>query len=228
MNLNGGKIQAVTFDVGHTLIAPRDSVGNTYSAIAARHGRQGLSPAELDRRFLAVLEARGGAVNTRADWEAIVDDTFAGLILPPPSQTFFPELFERFAQAAEWRIYNDVLPTLEALAQQGVRLGIISNWDNRLGPLLAALGLASRFEVTMVSAEFGCAKPAREIFDATAQRFGLPPEKILHVGDSWSADVIGARGAGFRACQIARGAAKDSDRVGSLLELLEVVTGEGG
>lgn len=223
MSLNGWKIRAVTFDVGHTLIEPRDSVGNVYAEIAARHGRPGLSPAELDQRFFTVLQARGGAVNTRKDWEEIVDDTFAGLVSAPPSTTFFPELFERFAQASEWRVYDDVLPALKALTQQGVRLGIISNWDNRLRPLLAALGLASHFEVTMISAEFGCSKPAREIFDATAQLLGLPATEILHVGDSWTADVSGARAAGFHARQVVRNAPADLDRVSSLRELAEVV-----
>jgi len=224
VSLPAGKIKAVTFDVGHTLIEPRDSVGNIYAEIASRHGRPGLSPAELDRRFLKVLQARGGAVNTRADWEEIADDTFAGLIDPPPSQSFFPELFERFAQATEWRIYDDVLPTLEALALRGIRLGIISNWDDRLRPLLTALGLASHFEVTMISAEFGCSKPAREIFDSTAKQFQLSPTVILHVGDNWSADVEGARAAGFQACQIARSSPAGADRVASLLELVDRVT----
>lgn len=228
MSLPAGRIRAVTFDVGHTLIEPRDSVGEVYAEIAARHGRQGLSPTELDRRFVSVLQARGGAVNTRADWEAIVDDTFAGLITPPPSQTFFPELFERFARPSEWRIYDDVLPTLEALARRGIRLGIISNWDDRLRPLLAVLNLASHFEVTMISAEFGCSKPAREIFDSAAKLFGLPPAEILHVGDNWSADVEGARTAGFRSVQIMRGSPANGDRVASLLELVDRLGGAAG
>lgn len=223
VSFSAKKIRAVTFDVGHTLIEPRDSVGNIYSEIAARHGRPGLSPAELDQRFFTVLQARGGAVNTRTDWEEIVDDTFAGLITPPPSTTFFPELFMRFAQAAEWRIYDDVLPALEALGQRGVRLGIISNWDIRLRPLLVALGLASHFEVTVISAEFGCSKPAREIFDEAARHFSLPPDEILHVGDNWEADVAGARMVGFRSVQIARGLPKGADRVASLLELADVI-----
>lgn len=223
VSLPAGKIRAVTFDVGHTLIEPRDSVGNIYAEIAARHGRPGLSPAELDRRFLTVLQARGGAVNTRADWAEIVDDTFVGLISPAPSETFFPELFERFAQASEWRIYDDVRPTLKELARLGIRLGIISNWDDRLRPLLAALELAPHFEVTMVSAEFGCSKPAREIFDSAAKLFGLPPDEILHVGDNWNADVEGARAVGFRSVQIMRGSPAGDDRLASLRDLAELV-----
>src|ERR1041385_3524989 len=92
------KIQAVTFDVGHTLIEPHLSVGEVYAEVAARHGHANLSPAELQRRFEAALPPRGGAVDTRAEWAEIGDATFGDLVTPPPSKTFFPELFERFGQ----------------------------------------------------------------------------------------------------------------------------------
>ena len=219
-------IRAVTFDVGHTLIEPRASVGQVYAEVAAKHGCPKLSPVELERRFLAVLQARGGAVNTRDDWARIVDNTFAGLVTPPPSETFFPELFDHFAAAATWRIYDDVLPTLDELSRRGIRLGLISNWDDRLRALLAALGLAARFEVAVISCEVGSSKPAREIFETAARRLRLSPTEILHVGDSWSADVAGAQAAGFRALQIARGSPAGPDRIASLRALVDVVTGD--
>src|ERR1041385_8836173 len=117
------KIQAVTFDVGHTLIEPHLSVGEVYAEVAAKHGHANLSPTELQRRFLAALPPRGGAVNTRAEWARVVDETFGGLVMPPPSETFFHELFERFAQPSAWRIFDDVQPTLDELARRGLRLG---------------------------------------------------------------------------------------------------------
>lgn len=218
-----GRIQAVTFDAGHTLIEPRESVGDVYAAAAARHGAGNLSRVELERRFQVALARAGSAVNTQADWARIVDNTFAGLLRRPPSETFFPELFARFAQASAWRIYDDVGPTLESLAHSGVRLGVISNWDNRLRPLLAQLELAGRFEVIIVSAEVGHAKPAAEIFAAAARAFGLPPAEILQVGDNWEADVAGARAAGFQAVQIARGNAAGSDQINTLFQLQALV-----
>ncbi len=212
-------IRAVTFDAGHTLVEPRESVGDVYAAAAARQGASGLSREDLERRFHAALREAGSAVNTKADWARIVDATFAGLLSRPPSETFFPELFEQFGRAAAWRIYDDVAPTLAALAQSGVRLGVISNWDERLQSLLVELGLAGQFEVIVVSCEVGFAKPAPEIFAAAARAFNLPPEEILHVGDNWQADVIGARASGFHAVQIARAAEENTDRISSLQAL---------
>ena len=217
MNLSG--IRAVTFDVGNTLIEPRVSVGETYAEIAAAHGVRGLSPIEIETRFRAAFRAHGGAVNTRDEWARIVDTTFAGLVTQPPSETFFPALFEHFAQSSAWRIFDDVLPALDDLSQRGFRLGIISNWDARLRPLLTALGLGKHFEAIVVSCEARCAKPSRGIFESAANLFKLPEGEILHVGDDLQTDVQGARAVGFRSVQIVRDAPIGGDGIGSLREL---------
>lgn len=219
MSLFAGQIRAITLDVGHTLIEPREAVGQVYAQAAAKYGGRDLSQTELEKRFQTALRQAGGAVNTRADWARIVDVTFSGLLPRPPSETFFPELFERFAQAAAWRIYDDVWPALDALAVDRVRLGVISNWDHRLRQLLLELKLEERFEVIVVSCEIGIAKPAPEIFAAAAAALGVMPAEILHVGDNWEADVLGARAAGFRAVQIARGQEGSVDQISSLTDL---------
>src|SRR5438045_5197817 len=104
------KIQAVTLDVGGTLIQPWPSVGHVYSEVAARHGVKNLSPEKLNKNFAAAWREKKNFRHTRADWAALVDQAFAGLCQPPPSRTFFPDIYQRFAEIAAWRIYDDVLP----------------------------------------------------------------------------------------------------------------------
>jgi putative hydrolase of the HAD superfamily len=128
-----------------------------------------------------------------------VDLTFHGLIKELPSKTFFPELYEQFARAGSWKIFPDVLPALETLAAADLKLAIISNWDDRLRPLLQALNLARYFEPIIISCEVGCQKPSRQIFQATAERLGVTTSEILHVGDDPANDLEGARQAGFQA-----------------------------
>ena len=197
-------IHAVTFDVGGTLIEPWPSVGHVYAEVAANRGIANLTPEELQRRFVTAFHRRARPLHSAEDWAEIVDETFAGLVTELPSKTFFPELYERFAQAAAWRIYPDVEPTLGALAGRGLKLGVISNWDDRLRPLLSALGLADSFETIIVSCEAGASKPATAIFQKAAEQLGVPPHTILHVGDSFAMDVEGARTAGLKAVQIER------------------------
>ena len=201
-----GKIQAVTFDVGGTLIECWPSVGHIYAETAARHGHPLLDPAVLNRNFKAAWREFKDFSHTASDWSALVDATFRGLIEPLPSQTFFPQLFDRFAQPEVWHIFEDVLPTLRALHSNGVRLGIVSNWDKRLRPLLHELDLDAYFESIVVSCEVGARKPAGQIFDSACATLGVDRSEILHVGDSLEMDFQGARAAGLQAIWLRRGA----------------------
>lgn len=197
-------IQAVTFDIGGTLIAPWPSVGQVYAEVAARHGVKNATPELLESRFKAAWQARSPFNETRAGWEELVDAAFAGLSPLPPSRTFFNELYERFAQPSAWRVFDDVRPVLKSLAGHGLKLGVVSNWDERLRTLLHRLQLARFFDAIIVSCEAGAAKPAPAIFQRAASALNLPPAAILHVGDSPEMDVRGARDAGLQALQIHR------------------------
>ena len=201
-------VRAVTFDVGGTLIDPHPSVGHIYAEVAGRHGYVDISPALLNRRFAAAWRRLRNFRHTRAQWAGLVDATFDGLTERPPSRTFFGELYDRFTEAAAWHVYDDVRPALEALAARGLKLGIVSNWDHRLRPLLRGLRLDRYFEVMVISCEVGAVKPARAVFRRAAARLGLPPGAILHVGDSPAMDCQGARAAGMQSVLLRRGAGR--------------------
>ena len=214
----GRDIRAVTFDVGGTLIEPFPSVGHVYSEVAARHGVY-VEPDVLNARFAAAWKARKDFSHSMRDWSNLVDATFSGLA--EPSRTFFPDLFAAFTKPAAWHIFDDAVPTLDRLQKAGVRLAVISNWDERLRPLLAALDFARVFEATIVSIEVGVAKPDKKIFEAAARQLQLTPLQILHIGDSFNEDLKGARQAGFNAILIARGQpAVPGEQLSSLLQII--------
>ena len=196
-------VAAITFDVGGTLITPWPSVGHAYAEVAARHDVH-VAPEEITQRFVEAWRQRGEFEYTKAGWAVLVDATFTGLTTTLPSQSFFDELYYDFGTPKPWRIYDDVMPAIAALREHGTRLAVISNWDDRLCPLLESLELAHEFEVILVSAEVGQAKPAPEIFQAAAEALQLPPEQILHVGDSENEDHHGAQAAGFQSRWLCR------------------------
>ena len=198
------QIKAVTFDVGGTLIEPAPSVGHIYAEAAAHHGIKNISPDSLNARFRTAWSARQPFGHSRAAWAELVDEVFLGLAPEPPSITFFNELYNRFSETSAWRIFPDVIPALDALAAEGIKLGVISNWDERLRALLRNLKLDSYFEIFAISCEVGFAKPSPVIFEQAAMKLSLPAASILHVGDSPELDVAGARAAGFHAARIDR------------------------
>ncbi|HWB60625.1 MAG TPA: HAD-IA family hydrolase [Chthoniobacteraceae bacterium] len=213
------KIQAVTFDVGGTLIQPWPSVGHVYAEVAGRHGLKNLSPEQLNARFKNAWRARPGFAHSRNAWEELVKEVF-GASTPPG---FFSELYERFAEPDAWHIFDDVIPALDALASREIKLAVISNWDERLRPLLRALRLDRYFEAFAISIEVGFPKPSPVIFEHAATKLGLPPASILHVGDSLEMDVEGAKAAGFQALQIHRHAKVSGHGMDSLGQLVPII-----
>ncbi len=217
-------VQAITFDVGGTLIEPWPSVGHVYAEAAAKHGVWPVDVDGLNRRFHAAWTSRREFHHTQSEWFGIVRESF-GDDAPRLPATFFPAVYARFAEPDAWRVCPDALPALDALASRGLRLGVVSNWDERLEPLLRRLRLASFFELIVVSCDIGFTKPSAVIFEHAVRKLGLPARAILHVGDAQREDAEGARQAGLLALHLDRRRAGDAreGRIATLTELDSLV-----
>jgi putative hydrolase of the HAD superfamily len=194
-------IRAVTFDVGGTLIEPWPSVGHVYAEVAAQFGVRAIAPEQLTANFIRVWRAQTHFDYRRESWFALVRETFAP-VEPPPE--FFPAVYDRFAAPDVWHVYEDVIPTLTGLRDCGLKLGIISNWDARLRPLLGRLGLEQFFDRQIISCEVGATKPDARLFQQAAAELAVAPDELLHVGDHHEFDVLGAQRAGASGLQLER------------------------
>jgi len=95
----------------------------------------------------------------------------------------------------------DALATMQALAGAGFRIAILSNWPSAvtIDRFAEAHGWLPYLRSIVVSQRVGTIKPHPAIFRATEEALGISDgTAILHVGDDWAADVLGARGAGWR------------------------------
>ena len=123
----------------------------------------------------------------------------ADLGRPPLDEAAADLWFAGYSRRVEqhWRLFPDVLPVLDALAEGYVH-GLLSNSSAaRQRAKLAAMGLDGRFATLVCSAEIGHAKPAPEAFLAGCAALGLPPERVAYVGDRLTTDALGALGAGL-------------------------------
>ncbi len=211
------RIRAVSFDVGGTLIEPWPSVGHVYAGVAERFGMAGIPPESLNRRFAAAWKARINFNYSREAWRELVNRSFAGLSPEFPSHECFDAMYEIFATAAPWRIFDDVRPAIAEVGERGWKLAIISNWDERLCPLLRELELLDCFDVVVISHEAGFTKPVPEIFHRAASLLDCTPETILHIGDSAAEDYDGARSAGMRSLLLDRNAGQAGQHLVSTL-----------
>ncbi|MBO0777752.1 MAG: HAD family hydrolase [Ktedonobacteraceae bacterium] len=69
---------------------------------------------------------------------------------------------------------------------------------------LAACGLAPFVDMLVVSEEVGCTKPDPAIFEFALRQVSCRAQEVVMIGDSWSADIVGARGVGMQAIWLNR------------------------
>ncbi len=224
-------VTAVSFDVTGTLIhSPR--LAELYSEVLRRHGTDisarrlvELIPTvwkELDCRVDGDRDRFGAhPEGARGWWDDYLQRVCDYESVDHPGPFAAAELYERFARADAWEIYDDVLPTLDRLSAEGLRLVLTSNWDERLPRLLERLDLMPRFEGLVYSAEVGYEKPHHIVFESLLARLDLPPEAVLHVGDRLLDDVEGPSALGIPALLLdRRGRAPDRPARGSDLTTL--------
>ncbi len=210
---NWPRPQALLLDAMGTLIGLRRSIGSTYARLAADHGLQ-VEAEAIDRAFPAVYRAAPplafpglqGDELERAErqwWAQRIDAVLAAAGAGPGTADLHRNLFDRFADPELWRVYDDVPPQLESWQQQGLRLAVVSNFDQRLDGLLAGLGLSRWLEHVVISSRAGAAKPSAQPFRLALQALGLSPDQAWHVGDS-PEDAAGAEAAGIRCLIVQR------------------------
>lgn len=88
---------------------------------------------------------------------------------------------------------------LEDLKGAGCRLAVVSNRRNPIVDVIAELGLAEHFDLTLAAGEVGWWKPDHRLLTFAAEKLGVPANEALYVGDNFYADVPAAQGAGMQA-----------------------------
>ncbi len=207
-------IEVLTFDVTDTLMhSPK--AADIYCQVLDRHGLT-VQVEDLRREMAWVWKEFSCSTDPRCDrfsrhpkgakgwWQDYLARVCQRLGTAPPSPFAGAELFDRFAHAEAWEVYDDVLPTLRSLRRRGLRLAVISNWDHRLPELLDRLGLLSFFEVVVYSADTGVEKPHCKMFHRCLEELGVEADRAMHLGDQALEDIEGALAVGMRALRVDR------------------------
>jgi HAD superfamily hydrolase (TIGR01662 family) len=87
------------------------------------------------------------------------------------------------------RLFDDVLPALIRLKNEGYKLGIITNWDTSFERTLKRLNADHFFEVVVVSCIENMAKPNPNIFELAFNRAGTSAHSCWYIGDHIEYDI---------------------------------------
>ena len=108
------------------------------------------------------------------------------------------EVYERFNTlfSGQVTLYEDALPVMDALIAKGYVLCAATNGLERIQKERVA-ALDGRITYLFCSEALGCVKPTKQFFDEVLRVTGAKPEECLMVGDSLTADILGAANAGM-------------------------------
>lgn len=218
---------AITFDFGNTLVpVGREELHRvvevTATDVIARSGpfdrTRFLSTwaEERERQFREdVPEGREVDVDQRV---IRVLARLRGMTAPDPDRRWDDTRAATYSDAAERLAAVDAysaafVSVIPVPAEVGALLGrlaqarplaILSNWPlaATIDRYLEAAGWMPYFTAVIVSQRVGSIKPSPEIFQAAESALRVPGHGILHVGDDWAADIVGAKRAGWSAAYL--------------------------
>ena len=142
--------------------------------------------------------------NIEPDGPGAVIDTLTDLGIPMIDRELGATIFEalRIRIPESRSLFPDTHSTLRELQRRGYLLGVVTNriWGGQpFQEDLCVLGLDQYFppDLMAVSGDLGVRKPNPAIFQHALKARQVSPEEAVMVGDSLSADVLGAQALGI-------------------------------
>lgn len=220
----------VCFDAGFTLIQPRQTIADNLAEVLEAHGHRA-GPEDIRRAweaadawFWETYHQPGNVAWTNdadieATWRRYHSLMLRELGFGDREHELIDKIIEGHLSADAWLPYPDTIAALELVrghpsrnSAPPPRIAVISDFGSALADVMQAVGLGPYIDVLLISAVEGLAKPAREFFELACARTGIAPANAVMVGDSYRADVVGARSAGLDAVLLDRnGTAGETD-----------------
>ena len=155
-------------------------------------------------------------------YQGIVQNECEVKVSPEVARRVIRRLNQR-ANQVSFALYDDVLPAFERLKRRGLILGLLTNMEKGMRPVLRGVGLEPYCDVVVTSEEAGANKPEAPIFLLALKRADVSPQETVYVGDQYGTDVLGAWGVGIAPILINRlgliTEIRDCPQIQSLAEL---------
>jgi putative hydrolase of the HAD superfamily len=198
--------RAVLFDAGETIVYPHPSFPELLARVVRQEGHD-LDPAAIREKVHVVADifttaATDGELwstspeRSRRFWDRVYR-RLLGELGVPFGDGLATRIYATFTDIENYRLFPDVVPTLDRLKAAGLRMGVVSNFEEWLERLLESLGVTPYFEVRAISGVEGMEKPDPRIFRLALDRLGVEPSMAAHVGDSVRFDVEPANAVGM-------------------------------
>jgi putative hydrolase of the HAD superfamily len=183
-------IQAVLFDLFGTLV-DSDLYISPYSDLMLSMDLND------DERTVARLLYLTTPLDTVEEAAGLLEQRLPGRRVSPEAIRQAESDFSRHEESFAWM--DGAREVLRELRQEGYRLGLVSNLTTPYKRTSRRLGIEELVDQLAYSCDVGAIKPARALFEAALGPLGVPSHQAVMVGDTYEADILGARRAGLKA-----------------------------
>ena len=192
------RIRAVFFDVGDTLVHVHPSFSDVFSSVLAGAGHERSAAEVTDAsghifaRFSEAARERSlwttSPERSRAFWTSVYERMLAELGIPQ-GDGLAERLYRELTRMENYVLFDDVRPTLAALVDRELQLGVISNFEAWLEEWFGMHDLLELLPVRVISGIEGIEKPDEAIYRLGLERAGVDASEAAYVGDNPEFDV---------------------------------------
>lgn len=227
------RIRAISCDVTGTLVSFLGRIEDHYGdaartcGVEISHEKKLLIPQSFNKAYKETSAAHpcfgNSCISSKEWWRRCVKRSFelVGTSMDErEEERVFQRVYSTFGSHAAYGVFDDAKPFLKWCKRHGIACGVLSNADERYGDsILPMLGLSDHMQFFTFSKNVGVEKPGKDIFDAAIQDaqpwlclgnnkplsdMKLLPEEVLHIGNDYQKDYVGATKAGFRSVLLDR------------------------
>ncbi|MFH1828726.1 MAG: HAD-IIIA family hydrolase [Nanoarchaeota archaeon] len=215
-------IKAITFDLDNTLINFLRMKTKASNAAAKAMVKAGLKISikqcqkELFNDYLKDIEG---------------ERVFQRYLKKNPSDRILAAAINAYLKVKQTYLkpYPKVKSTLKELKKKGIRLAIVTDAPRlKAFQRLDAMGIVNYFDIVVGLEDTGKTKPSTLPFKKVLKELKLKPSQVLHVGDSISRDIKGAKAVGMKTCFARYGSLSKRKsgadfEISSIQELIKIV-----
>jgi putative hydrolase of the HAD superfamily len=229
MRLHEGRVKAVLFDLGGTLVNIDNSKDPHVMKRMLEDCGVNRSLEDVSKEWVRSWEGLNFRKMTRLLDEFWVQQNLR--VLRKLRVESKAEELARFIASHWWEyakvsLYPDAEEMLPRLKEMGLKVGLVTNGlQSDVDQILPKVGLQGFFDVVVVVDTLRKMKPDAEVFRYALERMQTKPPEAIFVGDEIETDYRGAQKCGLTAFLIDRGGKFQDDtvsRISSLKDLFEL------
>ncbi|MDB5038982.1 MAG: hydrolase, partial [Bacteriovoracaceae bacterium] len=183
----------ILFDAGGTLLHPNPPFEKIYREALAGLGYP-KTDQEIDEAMLRSIRFFNEASERDENFE-LKPSLWAESMLRELNieAKIAPQIRQVVSAQAKMVIAQSTVDICSTLKDRGYRLGIVSNWNGILADVIRGNDLLDLFDSIITSVEVGAYKPRSKIFEEAIHDIDISPEKVVFIGESFAADMLGAK-----------------------------------